>query len=48
VPAALLAVGWDRCRHGGSSSFKNLRFWPVAHEAILSIPGPCFVILTTL
>jgi len=37
-------------RHGGILfHFKNLRFWPVAYEAILSILwSVCFVILTTL
>jgi biofilm PGA synthesis N-glycosyltransferase PgaC len=37
-------------RHGGILiRYKNLRFWPVAYEAILSILwSACFVILTTL
>jgi biofilm PGA synthesis N-glycosyltransferase PgaC len=37
-------------RHGGILfHYKNLRFWPVAYEAILSILwSVCFVILTTL
>ncbi len=37
-------------RHGGILfHFKNIRFWPVAYEAILSICwSVCFVILTTL
>lgn len=45
-----LGLGQVLRRHGGILfHFKNLRFWPVAYEAILSICwSACFVILTTL
>ena len=45
-----IGLGQVLRRHGGILfHFKNIRFWPVAYEAILSICwSACFVILTTL
>jgi len=45
-----IGLGQVLRRHGGILfNKKNLRFWPVAYEAILSILwSACFVILTTL